>query len=291
MLLPVGLGEYEMDSPWTQIPEVAGAVVDSKMVDMDDGWSIRVMQWVPEVDSESPPLVMVPGWNSVYEGWQDIVEEWAPKRRLTYIETREKGSAVSVGKPRKSDLSIHRSVKDLKTVISEFPEISSGSDWFASSLGATIILEALAERAFEPRSVALLAPNTSFDFPLWSRLLIMMPSFVYPPLVRLAIVYLDFKLKEEGQKIRYRRTLLASNVKRLRLSALSNGTYKMEEGVSSVGDRIALITAKSDSLHAGEAIGFLSERLPNSQRIEVPSNQFAHNAEIIPVLEAFQDGS
>ncbi|MAV94800.1 MAG: hypothetical protein CMA31_03830 [Euryarchaeota archaeon] len=280
-----------MDSPWTQIPEVAGATAESKMVKMDDGWSIRVMRWVPENDSGSTPLVMIPGWNSVYEGWQDIVEKWASKRRVTYIETREKGSAVSIGRPRKSDLSIHRSVEDLKTVIAEFPEISSGNDWFASSLGATIILEALAESAFEPRSVALLAPNTSFDFPLWSRLLIMMPSFVYPPLVRLAIVYLDFKLKEEGQRIRYRRTLLASNVKRLRLSALSNGAYKMKEGVSSVDDRIALITAKSDSLHAAGAIDFLTEHLPNSQCIEVPSNQFAHNAEIIPILEAFQDGS
>jgi pimeloyl-ACP methyl ester carboxylesterase len=279
-----------MENPWTRIPKVAGAKVESKMVGMDDGWSIRVIQWVPENDSDSAPLVMVPGWNSVYEGWQDIVEEWAPKRRLTYIETREKGSAVSTGRAKKSDLSIRRSVEDLKTVISEFPEISSGSDWFASSLGATIILEALAERAFKPRSVALLAPNTSFDFPLWSRLLIMLPSFVYPPLVRLAILILDFKLKEEGQRIRYRRTLLASNVKRLRLSAMSQFAYKMkDEAISSIQDRIALLTAKSDSLHSDDAVVLLSERLPNSQLIEVPSNQFAHDADVIPILEVFQD--
>jgi pimeloyl-ACP methyl ester carboxylesterase len=279
-----------MENPWTRIPKVAGAKVESKMVGMDDGWSIRVIQWVPENDSDSAPLVMVPGWNSVYEGWQDIVEEWAPKRRLTYIETREKGIAVSTGRAKKSDLSIRRSVEDLKTVISEFPEISSGSDWFASSLGATIILEALAERAFKPRSVALLAPNTSFDFPLWSRLLIMLPSFVYPPLVRLAILILDFKLKEEGQRIRYRRTLLASNVKRLRLSAMSQFAYKMkDEAISSIQDRIALLTAKSDSLHSDDAVVLLSERLPNSQLIEVPSNQFAHDAEVIPILEVFQD--
>jgi pimeloyl-ACP methyl ester carboxylesterase len=279
-----------MENPWTRIPKVAGAKVESKMVGMDDGWSIRVIQWVPENDSDSAPLVMVPGWNSVYEGWQDIVEEWAPKRRLTYIETREKGSAVSTGRAKKSDLSIRRSVEDLKTVISEFPEISSGSDWFASSLGATIILEALAERAFKPRSVALLAPNTSFDFPLWSRLLIMLPSFVYPPLVRLAILILDFKLKEEGQRIRYRRTLLASNVKRLRLSAMSQFAYKMkDQAISSIQDRIALLTAKSDSLHSDDAVVLLSERLPNSQLIEVPSNQFAHDAEVIPILEVFQD--
>ena len=281
-----------MENPWKRIPEVAGTTVESKMVEMDDGWSIRVIQWVPENDSGSAPLVMVPGWNSVYEGWQEIVEEWAPKRKLTYIETREKGSAVSEGRLTKSSLSVHRNVEDLKRVIEEFPEISSGCDWFASSLGATVILEALAERAFKPRSVALLAPNTSFDFPLWSRLLIRMPSFVYPPLVRLAILILDFKLKEEGQRIRYRRTLLASDVKRLRLSAMSQFAYTMkDEAISSIEDRIALLTAKSDSLHSDEDVMLLSEGLPNSQLIEVPSNQFAHDAEVIPILEAFQDGN
>jgi hypothetical protein len=109
-------------------------------------------------------------------------------------------------------------------------------------------------------------------------------------LVRLAILILDFKLKEEGQRIRYRRTLLASNVKRLRLSAMSQFAYKMkDEAISSIQDRIALLTAKSDSLHSDDAVVLLSERLPNSQLIEVPSNQFAHDAEVIPILEVFQD--
>ena len=53
-------------------------------------------------------------------------------------------------------------------------------------------------------------------------------QYLLPPLIRLAIFYLSIKLKEEGQKVRYRRTLLASNVKRLRLSALSNGSYRMD---------------------------------------------------------------
>ena len=87
---------------------------------------------------------------------------------------------------------------------------------------------------FSSRSVSLLAPNVSFDFPLWSRPLIKMPSIFYPPLIRLAIFYLSIKLKEEGQKVRYRRTLLSSNVKRLRLSALSNGSYKMNIDLSKV---------------------------------------------------------
>ena len=279
-----------MDDPWKSIPKNNGFESESRMIEMDDGWQLRVVICSPQSAVDAPPLVMVPGWNSVLEGWREIVETWALTRRVYYIETREKGSAKSKGKLRKSTLSIEQSVQDLLTVIGNFPEVQSECDWFASSLGATVLLEALNQDVFKARSVSLLAPNVSFDFPLWSRPLIKMPSIIYPPLIRLAIFYLSIKLKEEGQKVRYRRTLLASNVKRLRLSALSNGSYRMNMDLSKVVSRVALITAESDKLHADSAIAFLMENLPQATLIEVPSNQFAHNPEVIPILEAFQNG-
>ena len=279
-----------MDDPWKSMPKKNGFASESRMIEMDDGWQLRVVICSPQSVVDSPPLVMVPGWNSVLEGWREIVETWALTRRVYYIETREKGSAKSKGELRKSKLSIQQSVRDLLTVTENLPEIQSECDWFASSLGATILLEALNQEVFKARSVSLLAPNVSFDFPLWSRPLIKMPSIFYPPLIRLAIFYLSIKLKEEGQKVRYRRTLLASNVNRLRLSALSNGSYRMNTDLSNIDSRVALITAESDKLHAVNAIRFLMENLPEATLIEVPSNQFAHNPEVIPILEAFQNG-
>ncbi len=279
-----------MDDPWKSMPRKNGFESESRMIEMDDGWELRVVICSPQSVVDSPPLVMVPGWNSVLEGWREIVETWALTRRVYYIETREKGSAKSKGKLRKSTLSIQQSVRDLLTVTENFPEVQTECDWFASSLGATVLLEALNQEVFKARSVSLLAPNVSFDFPLWSRPLIKMPSIFYPPLIRLAIFYLSIKLKEEGQKIRYRRTLLASSVNRLRLSALSNGSYRMTDDLSKVDSRVALITAESDKLHADSAIGFLMENLPEATLIEVASNQFAHDPEVIPLLEAFQNG-
>jgi len=279
-----------VDDPWKSMPKKNGFASESRMIEMDDGWQLRVVICSPQSVVDSPPLVMVPGWNSVLEGWREIVETWALTRRVYYIETREKGSAKSKGKLRKSKLSIQQSVRDLLTVTENLPEVQSECDWFASSLGATILLEALNQEVFKARSVSLLAPNVSFDFPLWSRPLIKMPSIFYPPLIRLAIFYLSIKLKEEGQKVRYRRTLLASNVNRLRLSALSNGSYRMNTDLSNIDSRVALITAESDKLHAVNAIRFLMENLPEATLIEVPSNQFAHNPEVIPILEAFQNG-
>ena len=64
----------------------------------------------------------------------------------------------------------------------------------------------------------------------------------------------------------------------------------MNADLSKVDSRVALITAESDKLHADSAIGFLVENLPESTLIEVPSNQFAHDPEVIPILESFQNG-
>ena len=278
-----------MDDPWKSMPNDRGFESESRMVEVEDGWRLRVITCKPLAKQNNPPVVMVPGWNSVLEGWREIIEAWAPSRMIIYIETREKGSAESTRESSRSTMSIGQSVQDLKTLASKLPEMSSECDFFASSLGATVLLEALAIGALNARSASLLAPNISFDFPLWSRPLIAMPSFLYPPLIRAAILYLNLRLKDDGQKIRYRRTLLASNVKRLRLSALSNGSYKMSVDLTRINSRIALITAESDTLHAGSAVGFLAEKLPNATTIEVPSNQFAHDREIIPILEAFQD--
>ena len=73
---------------------------------------------------------------------------------------------------------------------------------------------------------------------------------------------------------------------------MSQFAYTMkDETISSIEDRIALLTAKSDSLHSDDDVMLLSEGLPNSQLIEVPSNQFAHDAEVIPILEDFQYGN
>ena len=46
---------------------------ESRMIEMDDGWQLRVVICSPQSEADAPPLVMVPGWNSVLEGWRGIV--------------------------------------------------------------------------------------------------------------------------------------------------------------------------------------------------------------------------
>ena len=78
---------------WQEIPEFDGADVEQKWIEGNSGYNLRVLHWTPtnEDCKQARTLVMIPGWNSVPEGWFPILSEWVKQRPVVYIETREKG--------------------------------------------------------------------------------------------------------------------------------------------------------------------------------------------------------
>jgi len=157
-----------------------------------------------------------------------------------------------------------------------------------SSLGATLMIECLQSGELELNSLVVLSPNLAFKPPIWARPLIPAPTIFYSGLVKFIIWYLDKRLKEEGQRIRYRRTLLAADTKRLRLCSLVFRRYKMALDFANVTTPVGVLRASSDTLHDHDDAGILSKKIPNCSLIEIESNQFAHEAAAIPLIENFQ---
>ena len=79
---------------WQEIPEFDGADVEQKWIEGNTGYNLRALHWTPKNEDykQARTLVMIPGWNSVPEGWFPILSEWVKQRPVVYIETREKGS-------------------------------------------------------------------------------------------------------------------------------------------------------------------------------------------------------
>ena len=48
------------------------------------------------------------------------------------------------------------------------------------------------------------------------------------------------------------------------------------------------MTASSDTLHGMDKVLDIVDRLPNAVLIEVPSNQYAHEADVLAEIEEFQ---
>ena len=136
-----------------------------------------------------------------------------------------------------------------------------------------------------------MAPNERFKFPLWARILIKLPfpSFSLKWLINTAIWGVERRVKEEGQKIRYRRTLLSQNFERIRLSARYLMGYSLPDELAEIKIPCAIITADSDKLHGLEDIKSIIDRIPNAKMIRVPSNQYAHEPDVLREIEEFYE--
>ena len=281
-----------MEKHWEGVPKLPYCKGNEQWIRVSEDVSLRVFIWKPNNDSlrKLPPIVMVPGWGSVFEGWRPLLSEWTGKRPIIYIETREKSSAIFDKKMTLDDFQMEKFTNDIAEII-KFLDLKNNFDFFSSSLGSTILIDGLQSRKIQGRSSIFLAPNERFKFPLWARILIKLPfpSFSLKWLINTAIWGVERRVKEEGQKIRYRRTLLSQNFERIRLSARYLMKYSLPDELAEIKIPCAIITADSDKLHRLEDIKSITDRIPNAKMIQVPSNQYAHEPDVLREIEEFYE--
>ena len=281
-----------MDSHWKGIPELPNSIGEERIIRVSENLSLRVFIWKPVKKSSKTPILMVPGWGSVFEGWRPLVSEWVQRRKIIYIETREKASAIFDNKMKPKDFVMSKYIEDIETIIGKLQsenELDDDFHLFSSSLASTIIIHGLQEGNISGKSTIFLAPNQKFRFPFWAKILIKLPlpKFTLKWLIRIAIWAVERKVEEEGQKIRYRRTLLSQNYERMRYSARYLMGYSLPESLSNIDIPCAILTAESDKLHGTKDVEFISREISNIEIIPIPSNQYAHQPEALNEIESF----
>jgi len=281
-----------MNNHWQGVPELPNSIGEERIIRVSDDLSLRVFIWEPANKSSKIPILMVPGWGSVFEGWRPLVSEWVQGRKIIYIETREKASAIFDNKMKQKDFIINEYIEDIEKIIEKLQrenELDDNFHLFSSSLASTIIIHGLQEKKISGKSSIFLAPNQKFRFPLWAKILIKLPlpKFTLKWLIKIAIWAVERKVEEEGQKIRYRRTLLSQNYERIRYSARYLMGYSLPEDLSNIEIPCAILTADSDKLHGMKDVEFISRKVTNMRVISIPSNQYAHQAEALNEIESF----
>ncbi len=262
--------------------------IEARHIPAADGIDLRVYSFKPNQPSTSCPVVFIPGWTSVMEGWAPLLSAWVEKREIHYIETREKRSAKMTGKLRVQDFAMIHHAEDLKAVV-EVLNLDSNVLWFGSSLGATVILHGMMEGLLQGEAAFLIAPNTKFRFSTWMLPVISAPWWCYPPLIRiLGLPYLKWRLKEPKQYIRYRRTLTQAHLLRLKRSVKANRRYDLPSNLDRISAPVAICVAASDTLHTGDDSHGIADSLPNGSIVEVPSNQYAHEADVITDIDTWE---
>ena len=279
-----------MEGLWSGPPILDGNVADEHWIEVEAGVSIRVLVWNSEgTGLDSGTVVMVPGWGSLFEGWRPLVTEWVKSRHLIYIETREKASSKFNRRISKDDFSIERHSKDIAAVLEALDVDQAKIDWYSSSLGSTLLIDAFEKGDLGGRSSVLLAPNPDFRFPLWSRMIIYspLPMVAFRKMVGFVAWVVNRRTKEEGQKVRYRRALLAQDVPRMLLSARWNLGYSLPGDLSNIEVPCAVMTAASDTLHDFGKVERIGDSIPNCRMIKIPSNQYAHEPDVLSEIGDF----
>ena len=106
-----------MDDHWKGIPNLPKSIGEEKLIRVSESVSLRVFIWEPVNQSSKVPILMVPGWGSVFEGWRPIVTEWVQNRKIIYVETREKASAIFDKKMNQKDFHIDNFTDDIREII------------------------------------------------------------------------------------------------------------------------------------------------------------------------------
>ena len=106
-----------MDNHWKGIPSLPNSIGEEKLIRVSNSVSLRIFIWEPINQSSKVPILMVPGWGSVFEGWRPIVTEWVQNRKIIYVETREKASAIFDEKMNQKDFHIDNFTDDIREII------------------------------------------------------------------------------------------------------------------------------------------------------------------------------
>ena len=272
----------------------AGVRFSEHRVKVEEGVSLRVLQWRPETDSGADPIYFVAGWISLLQGWRPLLEMMVPRRRVVYVETREKSSAeIDRSRFRVESFRISRLADDLAAVAEDFGLDDGSAVLFGSSMGSNAILEVLKNDRVRARGAFLIGPNAEFRFPVWGRIAVhILPAAVIRPLKGFVIWYLRrFRVNsshDPEQMARYERTVRAADPLRLKLSARAVLDYSALPGLETISTPVAVAYASSDVLHGEEEVRRIVDAMPYGRAVCCPSNTYMHTAAVIQDLDRFE---
>ena len=255
--------------------------------------SLRVVSWQPKNDEPAPPIVFVSGWVSTVAGWTDFLQALTRRHPVYYIETREKTSAeFHKNRLRTDDFRMERFAEDVITACSRLPIDMEGAIVSGSSLGATVLLEALKHERLKARGVFLIGPASEFRIPFSLRWMpYLFPSPAYQVVKHFIVWYFKhFRVNVEDepeQMQRYEHTILSAHPLRIKLSGRAFMHYQVWPDLETVKAPTRIAYASTDKLHASDDMTRMAETIQTADLLPCESNKYMHSAPLAEDIDRF----
>ncbi len=129
------------------------------------GAELRVYHSRPVNPSAPRPIVLVPGWGTIPQGFQGFYQGVHGQAELYYLETREKNSSRLLGS--KPDMSVLRSARDIRLALQTLGLAGKDFVLLGACWGASMILEGLLAGELDAPTIILADPMHTLWFPKW----------------------------------------------------------------------------------------------------------------------------
>ena len=139
-----------------------GTKIKTSYIEVSNGIQLFQVHFKPKKITNYPPVIFIPGWGSFIQGWKIVLREMSKDFEIYYLETREKSSAIH---KKEQEITIENIGDDIARVTALINLKDDGFIALGSSMGATAILDAMAEKKLSPSLAVLIGPNVEFNIP------------------------------------------------------------------------------------------------------------------------------
>ena len=237
------------------------------------GAELRVYHSRPASPVARRPIVLVPGWGTIPQGFQGFYETLHGQAELYYLETREK---ISSRLGRRPDMSVLRSGRDIQTALAALglagkrDFVLVGACW-----GASMILEGLLAGELDAPTIILADPMHTLWFPKWvlrwiSPLLPAAMVRLLRPVLRQAMLG---DMKESAQKQRTFAFVNSADIWKWKKSAEAARDFELFGRLQSLSRELFVLNGTADKVHDQSHYPRIARELPRGRFLFVPVDE------------------
>jgi pimeloyl-ACP methyl ester carboxylesterase len=235
---------------------------------------IRVLHFRPPHPQAVRPIVLVPGWGAIPEGFQDFYAVVHGKAELFYLETREKGSCRILN-PR-ADMSVSRSAQDIQAAL-EALGLAERRDFvlLGSCWSGAIILQGLLEGTLKAPTIVTTDPMHALWFPRWVLRYIspLLPTSAVRMLRPILLHSMVGDMQEPAQKQRIFAFARGADIRKWKKSAEAARDFELFGTLSEVQEEVFVLNGTRDKVHDPLNYPRIARELPHGRFLYVPTDE------------------
>jgi hypothetical protein len=260
--------------------------------EMTDGTKVRVLEFDFAKNPNKYILFFIPGFTSVFQSWDKVIDLLKDDFHIYYFESREKYSSIMPNRRIERRITFYKMAYDLKEVIEQLDLDNKDYITVCSSAGGTIENIALSNEWFDPNGAIWVGPtiiyHMSIVIPLFGTFCPPFMKNMFLPAMRwyLKRKYVDSEAEPE-QLDKYIRSAEEAQMRKIRRSGWEMLGYNGQHMLPKVKTRSILIGASSDKMHLADETLENSKLMPNAKYIDLGSNKAAHEQPLVDVIFDF----